>query len=206
MLEANMNLNDYMTDSLGRLVHKDNVKEIDKTRDGLVRDIVENALSVQKEMAKFKETAMSEMDAFVEMSASDYGVSLGGKKGNLNLFSFDGRYKVQVQVAEYVVPDERLNAAKALIDTLLNSWTRGSRSEVKTIINDAFAVNQEGKFNLRRVLGLRRLEIVDPDWKKAMDAISDSLQVIGSKRYMRVYERVGNQDQYRPISLDFAAL
>ncbi|WP_321495609.1 DUF3164 family protein [uncultured Desulfobacter sp.] len=204
MSEAN--LNDYMTDSQGRLVHKDNVKEIDKTRDGLVRNVVDNALAVQKEMAKFKDMAMSEIDAFVEMSASDYGVSLGGRKGNLNMFSYDGRYKIQVQVSEYVVPDERLNAAKALIDKLLNSWTQDSRSEVKTIINDAFAVDQEGKFNLRRILGLRRLEIVDPDWKKAMDAISDSLQVIGSKRYMRVYERVGNQDQWRPISLDFAAL
>ena len=77
---------------------------------------------------------------------------------------------------------------------------------MKTIINDAFAVDKEGKFNLGRILGLRQLEIADPDWKKAMDAISDSLQVIGSKRYMRVYERVGNQDQWRSISLDFASL
>lgn len=201
-----VDLNEYMMDSQGRLVHKDNVKAIDKTRDGLVRQIVDNALVVQKEMAKFKDVSMSEIDAFVEMSASDYGVSLGGRKGNLNLFSYDGKYKIQVQVAEHVHPDERLNAAKALIDKLLNSWTQGSRSEVKTIINDAFAVDQEGQFNLRRILGLRRLEIADPDWKKAMDAISDSLQVIGSKRYMRVYERVGNQDQWTPISLDFAAL
>ncbi len=201
-----VDLNEYMTDSQGRLVHKDNVKEIDKTRDGLVRTIVIEARAHRNMMAKFKDVAMSEIDAFVEMSASDYGVSLGGRKGNLNLFSYDGKYKIQVQVAEYVVPDERLNAAKALIDKLLNSWTQGSRSEVKTIINDAFAVDKEGKFNLQRILGLRRLEINDPDWKTAMDAISDSLQVIGSKRYMRVYERVGNQDQWKAISLDFAAL
>lgn len=158
-----VDLNEYMTDSQSRLVHKDNVKEIDKTRDGLVRHIVDNALAIRKEMARFKDIAMSEIDAFVEMSASDYGVSLGGRKGNLNLFSYDGKYKIQVQVAEYVVPDERLNAAKALIDKLLNSWTQGSRSEVKTIINDAFAVDREGKFNLQRILGLRRLEINDPD-------------------------------------------
>lgn len=201
-----MNMNDYMQDCQGRLVHIDNVKEIDKIRDGLVRGIVIEARTHRNMMAKFKAVAMSEIDAFVEMSASDYGVSLGGRKGNLNLFSYDGKHKIQVQVAEYVVPDERLNAAKALIDKLLNSWTQGSRSEVKTIINDAFAVDQEGKFNLRRILGLRRLEIVDPDWKKAMDAISDSLQVIGSKRYIRVYERVGNEDKWQPISLDFAAL
>jgi hypothetical protein len=140
------------------------------------------------------------------MSASDYGVKLGGRKGNLNLLTYNGKYKVQVQIAEYIVPDERLNAAKAIIDKLLTSWTAGSCSEVKTIINDAFSVDHEGKFNLRRILSLRRLEINDQEWKNAMDAISDSLQIVGSKSYMRVYERVGNENRWQPISLDFAAL
>ena len=201
-----VDLNDYMQDSQGRLAHKDNVKEIDKTRDELVRHIVNNARQVQAVLIEFKGMAVTEVDAFVELSASEYGVSLGGKKGNLSLLTYDGKYKVQVQVAENMVPDERLNAAKVLIDKLLNSWTQGSRSEVKTIINDAFAVDQQGKFNLGRILSLRRLEINDPDWKKAMDAISDSLQVVGSKSYLRVYERIGNQDQWQQISLDFAAL
>lgn len=201
-----MNRDDYMEDAQGRLVHVDNVKEIDKTRDGLVRQIVKSAEQVRDQMARLKENAMSEIEAFVEMSAAEYGVKLGGRKGNLNLLTYDGRYKVQVQVADYVVPDERLQAAKALIDQLLNSWTQDSRSEVKTIINDAFAVDKEGKFNLREILRLRRLEIDDPEWKKAMDAISDSLQVVGSKSYMRVYERVGKENKWQPVSLDFAAL
>lgn len=201
-----VNMKEYMEDAQGRLVHVDNVKEIDKTRDSLVRHLVDNARMVQEEMARFKNVAISEIDAFVEMSAAEYGVALGGKKGNLNLYTYDGRYKIQVQVSEYVVPDERLKVAKELIDGLLNSWIQGIRPEVKTIINDAFSVDQEGKFNLRRIMGLRRLEINDPDWKQAMDAISDSLQVIGSKRYMRVYERIGKEDRWAPISLDFAAL
>lgn len=201
-----MNRDDYLEDAQGRLVHVDNVKEIDKTRDGLVRQIVKSAEQVRDQMVHLKENAMSEIEAFVEMSAAEYGVKLGGRKGNLNLLTYDGRYKVQVQVADYVVPDERLQAAKALIDQLLNSWTQDSRSEVKTIINDAFAVDKEGKFNLREILRLRRLEIDDPEWKKAMDAISDSLQVVGSKSYMRVYERVGKENKWQPVSLDFAAL
>lgn len=201
-----MDMKDYMEDGQGRLVHVDNVREIDKTRDGLVRHIVDNALMLQDEMARFKNMAISEIDAFVEMSAEDYGVTLGGRKGNMNLLTFNGKFKVQVQVSDYVVPDERLHAAKALIDKLLNTWTQGSRSEVKTIINDAFAVDKEGKFNLREILRLRRLDIDDPEWKKAMDAISDSLQVVGSKSYMRVYERIGKEDKWKQISLDFAAL
>ena len=201
-----MNIDEYMEDSQGRLVHVDNVKEIDKTRDGLVRYLVDNALKVQKKMMDFKARAMSEIEAFVELSAAEYDVKLGGKKGNITLYSFDGRYKVQVQISEYLVFDERLQVAKSMIDECFTNWTQDSRSEVKTIINDAFSVNQEGKINVRRILGLRRLDISDPLWQKAMQAISDSLQVAGTKSYMRIYERIGKQDQWRNISLDFAAL
>ena len=62
------------------------------------------------------------------------------------------------------------------------------------------------KINTGRVLALRRLDIRDEKWQKAMQAIGESLQVVGSKEYVRFYERIGNTDQYRPISLDVAAV
>ena len=201
-----VDMRNYMEDAQGRLVHVDNIKEIDKTRDGLVRHLVENALQVQKVMADFKANAMSEIDAFVDLSAQEYDVQLGGKKGNMTLYSFDGKYKAIVSVAEHLVFDERLQVAKKMIDECLMNWTEGSRSEVKTIINDAFSVNQEGKINVRRILGLRRLAIDDPLWQKAMQAISDGLQVAGTKSYMRLYERVGKENNWRMICLDLAAL
>ena len=40
--------------------------------------------------------------------------------------------------------------------------------------------------------------------KKAMDAISDSIQVVGSKNYLRVYQRAEG-GEYKPISLDVAS-
>jgi len=200
-------ISDYMTDAQGRLVHKDNVEEIDKCRDELVRHIVHNALSVQQRLVDFKENSMSQIEKFVELSAMDYDVQIGGRKGNITLYSYDGRYKLQVAIAEYLVFDERLQVAKKMIDDCLTSWTEGSRSEVKTIIQDAFSVNQEGKINTRRILALRKLAIHDAMWRRAMDAISDSLQVAGSKQYLRIYERVeGLRDAWKHISLDMAAI
>ena len=201
-----MNINDYMSDGQGRLVHVDNVKEIDKTRDGLVRNLVENARKVQKAMSEFKDMAMSEIDAFVDLSAQEYDVKIGGKKGNLTLYSYDMRYKAQVQISEYLVFDERLQVAKKMIDDCLNKWTENSRAEVRTIINDAFAVDQEGRINTRRILSLRRLDIQDALWQKAMTAITDSLQVAGSKSYFRIYNRTGPEGQWQNITLDMAAL
>jgi hypothetical protein len=73
------------------------------------------------------------------------------------------------------------------------------------IVNAAFATDKEGNISASRVLGLRRLDIQDATWKKAMDAIADSLQIVGSKSYIRVYERTEN-GEYRPISLDVASV
>lgn len=39
-----------------------------------------------------------------------------------------------------------------------------------------------------------------------MQAICESVQVVGTKTYMRFYERVDGSEQYTPISLDFASL
>jgi hypothetical protein len=38
-----------------------------------------------------------------------------------------------------------------------------------------------------------------------MQAIADSVRVASSKAYVRIYERVGDTDDYRPISLDVAS-
>ena len=55
-------------------------------------------------------------------------------------------------------------------------------------------------------LGLRRLNISDEKWQMAMQAIGESLQVVGSKEYIRFYQRVGTTDKYEAISLDIASL
>jgi hypothetical protein len=54
------------------------------------------------------------------------------------------------------------------------------------------------------VLRLRNLDIKDARWVRAMEAISDSLQVATSRNYIRIYERVGNTVRYEPINLDLA--
>ena len=131
---------------------------------------------------------------------------LGGQKGNVSLVSFNGRLKVQVAISEHLAFDERLKAAKVLIDQCLTGWTADSRDEIKTIVLDAFQVDQEGRLNTARILGLRRLPIDDARWLRAMAAIADSMQVVGSKSYFRAYERSGPDGRWTAIALDLAAL
>ncbi|MDH0337557.1 DUF3164 family protein [Metapseudomonas otitidis] len=193
-------------DAQGRLVPIEMIKPIDQERDRLVRQLVGRAYELNQELAQFKAAAFGDVDAFVDLSAEQYDVHLGGKKGNVTLVTFDGRYKVIRARADSIVFDERLQAARALIDECLADWTVGARSEVKLLINDAFRTDTRGEIRTASVLALRRLAIEDERWKRAMTAIGEACQVASTTSYLRLYERVGETDQYVPISLDIAKI
>jgi hypothetical protein len=194
----------FREDGQGRMVAVENIKEIDLLRDELVKELVDKARDVNATLAAYKTRAFGEIAAFISLSAEKYRVVLGGQKGNVTLLSFDGRYKIQRAIAESITFDERLKAAKELIDECLHDWTEGARSEIRTLITDAFRVDQEGNIRTGNVLALRRLDITDERWMRAMQAIGDAAQVVGSKSYVRVYERDDATGQYQQISLDIA--
>ncbi|MDD1014564.1 DUF3164 family protein [Pseudomonas rubra] len=196
----------FWLDAQGRLVPESMVKPIDQERDRLVKQLVDRASKLSTELADFKAVAFGDIEAFVELSAEQYSAKVGGKKGNVTLYSYDGRFKIQRAVQESIVFDERLQAARALIDDCLRDWTQGARPEVVTLVNDAFRTDTKGEIRTARVLALRRLEIRDERWQRAMTAIGEACQVIGSKSYIRVYERIGDSDQYKAISLDIAGV
>lgn len=196
----------YWRDATGTLTPEELVRDIDKHRDELVTEWVEKGKALNRQMGEFKDGIFGDIGAFIELSAEKYGAKVGGNKGNVTLFSYDGRYKIQRAINESLQFDERIQAAKILIDECLNEWSEGSRPELKALIERAFNVDKEGNLNTSRILGLRRVDIKDDRWRRAMDAISDSVQVIGSKSYVRMYERVGDSDKYVPISLDVAGV
>lgn len=111
------------------------------------------------------------------------------KKGNMILLSYDGTLAVQVAISEHISFGAELEAAKALIDQCISKWSEGANANLQVLVDDAFDVDQQGKISTSRVLSLRRSNIEDPDWKRAMDAISDAVRVTGSKTYLRIYER-----------------
>ncbi|WP_027360550.1 DUF3164 family protein [Desulforegula conservatrix] len=200
-----MNMQDYREDHKGRLVPVNLIDEIDLERDSLVREIIEEAKNVNSVLKTFKSRTMADVSAFCELSAEKFGVKRGGRKGNLSFLSFDGKSKVLIAISENLSFDERLHAAKELIDECLNEWTQDSRPEIKVLINDAFQVDKEGNISTTKVLSLRRLRIEDDRWHRAMDAISQSVQVADTKSYIRVYERGGIEDAWQPVSLDISA-
>lgn len=193
----------YRADSKGRLVPETSIKPIDIERDALVVRLSEDAKKKQQELRDFKALAFGDIAAFIDLSHEKYEVQIGGNKGNITLHSFNGQYKIVRQIQDSIRFDERLQAAKVLIDECIQSWSADSNAHIKVLINDAFQVDREGKISTGRVLGLRRHNIDDPKWIQAMEAISDSIKIVDSKSYVRFYER-DKDGKYQPISLDFA--
>lgn len=196
----------YMLDENGNQIRIENIKPIDLERDTLVKKLIDSGKQVSEALREYKSNAFADIAALIELSAEQYGAKVGGRKGNVTLYTFDKRYKVQRAMSENIVFDERLQAAKSLIDECLHEWTANANPNLQAIVNRAFEVDKEGNISTGRVLSLRRLEITDARWVRAMQAISDSIQTIGSKAYVRLYERVGDTDEYVPIPLDVAGV
>ena len=195
----------YKRNAMGHLVPIETIKDEDLMRDELVQAIAGEALLISARLRDFKARVADDIDTFIQLVAEQYGVDLGGRKGNVHLSSFDGRYQVRRAVNDLLEFDEKLQAAKALIDECLREWTRDSRAEIRALIDNAFQVDKKGRINTKRILELRKLDIQDPKWQRAMDAISDSLTVTGSRVYFRIYER-DDQGNYKQIPLDFSAV
>lgn len=195
----------YMMNGVGHLIPVKLVSEIDKLRDSLVRDIVGKADELRELLGDFKADAFGEIQAFAELSAEKYNIKLGGIKGNITLCSFDGRYQIKLSQADIKVFDERLQAAKQLVDACIHRWTEGSRDEIVALIEHSFQTDQEGKINIGRIYTLMQLDINDDEWRRAMQALRDSMQVISTKAYLRVYER-NKEGKFDQLPLDLAGV
>ena len=195
----------YRTNAQGHLVPESQIKPLDKLRDEVVMNIIEAARQQRQLLVEFKLGSMQKITDLIDLSSSEYGVEFGGTKGNVSLVSFDGRYKLVRAVGEHRVFDERIQAAKKLIDDCIGEWSGGADEKIMALVDHAFRVNKQGKIDINQVLGLRQLDINDAKWNEAMDAIADAIQVTGTSQYLRMYERQSD-GSYKQLSLDLAKL
>ncbi|SIQ95555.1 Protein of unknown function [Aromatoleum tolulyticum] len=196
----------YMRNAAGHLVPRDQVREQDLLRDEIARELSGLAVALNQQLAAFKARALNDIADLVKIAGERYEVTLGGKKGNVSITTYDGRYKVQRSVAERITFTEELEAAKALINNCIERWSQGANPHIRALVDRAFRTDSKGQIKTAAVLELLRLEIDDEEWISAMEAIKDSIQSTGTAIYVRVYERIGDSDQYRAIPLDLAAV
>ncbi|MDQ2084672.1 DUF3164 family protein [Xanthobacteraceae bacterium Astr-EGSB] len=195
----------YMMDGAGRLVPLATVKAQHALEDQTVRKIVAFAIDLSAQIARFRGHTFDDVTSFVELLAERYGDSRGGAKGNITLTSYDNCLKVVVQAQDQITFGAELQVAKTLVDACITEWAEGAAPNLRALVEHAFQVDKEGRINRSALFALRRLDIVDAQWKAAMQAIADAVRVVGSKEYVRFYRRKDHRARWEPITIDLAA-
>jgi hypothetical protein len=196
----------YLKNGEGHLVPKELVKEEHLLEDQLVRKIIGFAEDLSAQIDRFKGHTADDIGAFEALLAEKYGApKRRGKKGNVTFFSYDGLLKVEVRLTDNLVFGAELQTAKLLIDECIGEWSADANAPIRLLVNKAFQVDQQGKINRNAILGLRNVEIDDDRWRRAMEAITASIRVIGTKTYFRFFRRGTVDCAWEPITVDLAA-
>jgi hypothetical protein len=183
-----------------RLVRPDQIAQ-----DEAVRKMIAGARGLHAVLLQFRTTAFRDADAFLALLAAKYQAA-PRSAANATLTTFDGLMKVEIATGHFLTFGPELQAAKSLIDECVQEWSAGANVNLQALVNNAFAVGDGGKIRVDRVLALRRVEITDAKWQRAMSAISDAVQVTHSKRYIRFHVRENHEAPWKQIPLDVARL
>lgn len=194
----------YMPDAKGNLVPVETIRAADKLEDETVRKVMGHARELSAQITRFKQHTFDDLGDYEALLEQEYGATKGGAKGNKTFMTFDGLMKVSVQVQDAIDFGSQLQIAKGLIDECLTEWAADSRPEIRAIVTRAFNTDKAGKINRAEIFMLLRLDIEDVRWGKAMEAIRDAMRVVGSKTYVRCYERAAIDAPWQAVTIDLA--
>lgn len=202
---TNVGANPHWTNASGYLVPLDLVPPEDLLEDQTVRKIMGYARDLSARITRFRGHTFDDVAAFVDLLAEQYGEKRGGKKGNVSLTSYDGCLQVRVQVQDVMTFGPALQVAKGIVDECINLWSDDASDEIRALVQHAFQVDKEGCINRAALFNLRRLKIDKEPWPKAMEALSDAIRIIGTREYLRFYERKSPRDPWEAITIDIAS-
>lgn len=194
----------YLRDAKCSLVPIEAVRPVDLLIDELVRALVNEARDLRQRLAAFRSSAFDRVGELQALLAQDYDAPIGGAKGNVTLPSFDGCGKVQIAVQDRLEFGPELQVAKTMIDECLREWSTDSPVEIRALVDRVFDVDKEGQISHSGMFMLLRVRIEDERWKRAMEAVRDSMRTSGSRRYARFYDRPTSDGDWSGIVLDIA--
>lgn len=196
----------YKRNQLGHLVPVEIISEWELLEDATALDLSVSAEKIQAEMMKFKASAMADIQALTDLILEKYGVKRGGQIGYRTIRSYDASVEIRISQGKQLSFGPELDAARVLVDTCICKWAEGSNPHIRALVQHAFRTDEEGRISASRIWELTQIQIEDPDWKTAMQALRDSVRWIGEKPYIRFYRRHPETKKLEMLTMDMAAL
>ena len=195
----------YQFDAKGRMVPERLVRDADRLEDQTVRRILAFGVDLADQVARFRAHTFDDLATLLDLLGEQYGRTKTARSGGYSCTSYDGRLKVVVQITDRLTFGPELQTAKAIVDECVVAWSADARPEVVALIQHAFACDKQGRVNREAIFRLRRLQIDDPRWKQAQQAISDSIRIEGAKSHIRLYMRPSPEAKWRAVPINLAA-
>ncbi len=191
----------HWIDAAGNAIPVKYIKKYDKTLDKVVTGLAEKARRTSAAIASLKKQAFDDIEKFISDAEKIYGMTVRTAEGNKVLTNFSNTIKIEIKVNKIIDFDNRLQMAKGIIDVCLKTWGEGSDDKIKLIVDRAFAVDNKGKLDRDRILDLRNIDIKEPEWKQAMHLINESIRIVGTRTYIRFWEKKGNDWEVIPLDI-----
>lgn len=190
----------------GRFTPVELIKDYEKLKEQTLRPLFERWLALHTEMADLKSTLLDEVETLLSVCADQYQVKLGGDKGNVTLYRYDGEFSLSRKFQARVRFDERILAAETLVRQCLDTWSGEAGPELRKLVMAAFERNKEGEIRRTELVRLRALDIDDTRWKEAMAIIAEAEEIIDSACYFTVNRRDPKTGKYHSLLLDFSGI
>lgn len=163
------------------------------------------AEKLSKQLADLKKEVLMACDELYQKTLDENRVILRkNSKGSYTISTVDKEIKIEVTVQESMAFNDNISIAQQVIKEYLAEKTEGADAELSQLVNHAFETSR-GKLDVRRIMGLMKLNIKHPKWEQAIGLIRQSIETTNSKRYVRFFKKDENGG-YNAIPLDFASL
>lgn len=180
-----------LTNSRGFQVPRTEISPQDLLKDEMVLKFVAQAEELSHAHEAFKREVFSQAHDLIALIAEDYGVKVGGTKGNVTLSSYDNKSKIQIGIDEQISFGPEIDVAKQLITEVIESELEETSTFIAKIMRDAFETDKEGQYNKTRIMTLRKYRDLNKsdEWANAMRALDDAIIAGSSKTYLTFHRR-----------------
>lgn len=197
----------YLPDTKGKLTPINDIPAAELLEDELVKKLVGYAEELSGDMSRFVVHTCADIAALDALLHQQYGVVRPeGGRGNRTFRTYDGSLSVELRQADRIVFGPSLQVAKTILDEIIRESSAGASNILVSLVNEAFAVDKEGRVDFGAILNLRRHKLDHDRWPEVVQAISDSIRVIGSKEYLRFYRRAARNERPKLIPLALSAV